>query len=89
MSYPFTIPSEDIGTTQPQESFEPLQLGVLGMREVNFEAEGLAHYGMLPEFLHTVGKLDQNGSSIDNLFSSAHAFVKMWERVEEAQNRVV
>lgn len=55
----------------------------------NFKEKGLAQYGLIPEFLYAVGKLDQNGSSIHSVFSSAYAFVKTWERVEEARTRVV
>jgi microsomal dipeptidase-like Zn-dependent dipeptidase len=68
---------------------------VLGTRVFNGLTDGLAHYGMIPEFLQAVestpptpaGRL--SGSTIvDELFQSAEATLVYWERVEEATQRL-
>ena len=84
--YPFSIPNENLGFDQCPESFEALVLG-LGT-DSDFQAEGLAHYGMLPEFLHALATLDRNGPSVQKIFSSAQATVSTWGRVEQAHSRM-
>jgi len=84
--YPLEIPCRNLGNHQHPESIGSMMLTMPGCW--NFKDKGLAHYGFIPEFLYAVDKLDKNGPHIHNLFSSAHAFVKMWKLVEEAKGRV-
>jgi hypothetical protein len=91
LNYPFDIPCPHIGDHGHQTMEEPMRYpgsAGPGTVEVDFADKGLAQYGMIPEFLWVVGKKDKNGPNIHNLFSSAHAFVRMWELVEKAQGDV-
>lgn len=88
--YPLTNPCPNIGNHTHQEPVPSMMASMPGC--FSFKEKGLAHYGMIPEFLHALDRLDPdgpNGPSIHSLFSSAHAFVKTWELVEEARRHIV
>lgn len=85
--YPFTIPNDHIQARRPQEIFQRLHAGTGAF---DFPTRGLAHYGMLPEFICAIGRLDseQNGEAMRSFYSSAHAVVRMWELVESSKANV-
>ena len=65
----------------------------LGVKTYDFSRDGIAHYGMLPDFLQAVHtQLAASGRDADGLlrymFSTAEDTIAMWERVEEAAHRV-
>lgn len=85
IDYPLDNLCPNIGNHQQQVTLNP---NMNTPFITKFEERGFSHYGMMPEFLHAVNKLDQDAVHIHEIFSSAHAFVKTWERVEEAQNHI-
>lgn len=64
---------------------QPLIEDVLAGRargSFNLNRDGLAHYGMLADFIEELRTIHVPESAIDVLFNSAEAFVQMWERCE-------
>ncbi|HZH76231.1 MAG TPA: membrane dipeptidase [Archangium sp.] len=53
-----------------------------GTREFDFNQDGLAHIGLLPDFILDLMKVGMTDSQLDPLFSSAEAFLRMWEACE-------
>jgi hypothetical protein len=50
-------------------------------REWNYNLEGVAHYGLLPDFLRDV-EIHGDRRIIEKLFAGADAFAKAWEAAE-------
>jgi hypothetical protein len=62
---------------------------VLGTRWWNYNFEGVAHYGLLWDFVVGVSKLPGGASLVnDNLMSSAEYFYQTWKKAEQ-QSRFV
>jgi microsomal dipeptidase-like Zn-dependent dipeptidase len=58
----------------------PLDRCVVGSRDFDYNLDGFAHYGMLPDFLqdlHNVGLGDEHTHS---LYHSAEAYIQTWEK---------
>jgi microsomal dipeptidase-like Zn-dependent dipeptidase len=74
--YPFTVGSN---------SFRKFRLGT---RIYDFQTDGLAHYGMLPDFLEAVAERRdlQPEQALRALYHSAEDVVAMWERAEAANH---
>jgi microsomal dipeptidase-like Zn-dependent dipeptidase len=53
-----------------------------GDRDFDFNRDGLAHYGLLPDLIADMKLVGGSSGAIDALFSSARAYVEMWERAE-------
>ncbi len=53
-----------------------------GAREFDFNTDGLAHIGLLPDFILDLVHLGMTDAQLDPLFSSAEAFLRMWESCE-------
>jgi microsomal dipeptidase-like Zn-dependent dipeptidase len=57
-----------------------------GGQTFDFNVDGLAHIGLMPDLLADVRTLSESGMipevDLDPLFNSAETFVRMWERVE-------
>lgn len=60
----------------------PLTRSAAGMRDFDINLDGLAHYGMLPDFLQDV---KNGGADLRPLFRSAEGFVRMWEQAERVR----
>ncbi|SMF83020.1 hypothetical protein [Pseudobacteriovorax antillogorgiicola] len=75
LRYPFKSWDQKVTFTQPQT----------GNRSFNFAKEGLAHYGLLPEWVENLRQVDEKtgGRSLDILMNSAEAYLQMWERAEQ------
>ena len=65
-----------MGAHQPAKNIGPLAKGTQPGSYYDLSEEGIAHYGMLPEFFKAVSIADQDGSSINKFYRSADAFVK-------------
>jgi hypothetical protein len=88
--YPFTLsfcpPSP--ATCSPQQ----LSQYTFGSRTFNFQADGIANYGMLPDFIQAASQPRSGFMSgsvapteqIEALFNSAEDTIEMWEAVEKA-----
>jgi hypothetical protein len=57
---------------------------VLGQRSWNFNVDGLAHVGLLPDFVHDLKTVGVTNEQLDPLFRSAEAYIAMWERAQRA-----
>jgi microsomal dipeptidase-like Zn-dependent dipeptidase len=53
-----------------------------GDRDFDFNRDGLAHYGLLPDLIADLSRVGGSDDAIDALFSSARAYVEMWDRAE-------
>ena len=75
-AYPFDSYDGTVTFTQP----------VIGNRALDFNAEGMAHYGLLPEWVDNFRQQTQaeGSDSFDILMNSAEAYLRMWERAEAA-----
>jgi microsomal dipeptidase-like Zn-dependent dipeptidase len=53
-----------------------------GTREFDFNTDGLAHIGLLPDLIRDLLHVGMTDAQLDPLFSSAEAFLRMWETCE-------
>lgn len=53
-----------------------------GSREFDFNTDGLAHIGLLPDFIRDLLHVGMRDEQLDPLFSSAEAFLRLWESCE-------
>ena len=51
-----------------------------GQMEWDYNIHGVGHYGMLPDYLVHVGQRPGGTTVLSNLFGSAEAFARMWEK---------
>ena len=51
-----------------------------GQRTFNFNTDGLAHYGLLPDFIQDLQNDGLTKQDLGPLFRSAEAYIQMWER---------
>jgi microsomal dipeptidase-like Zn-dependent dipeptidase len=58
----------------------PLVPYTMGRRTFDFNVDGLAHYGMLPDLLQDLKNIGLGTSALEALFSSADAYLSTWER---------
>ena len=59
-----------------------------GSKSYHFPTDGLAHYGMLPDFMQMMTGKANGQRALDSLYSSADAVVRMWEASEAARARM-
>lgn len=71
--YPFSLPG--FGTFTKQVS---------GERTFDFNTDGLAHIGLLPDMLADIYNVDPN-ADLEPLFHSAEAYITMWGAIAPAQ----
>ena len=60
----------------------PLAPYSMGRRTYDFNVDGFAHYGMLPDLLQDLRNIGLGAREFGTLFSSAEAYLKMWEKTE-------
>ena len=62
---------------------KPLKAYTMDKRRDPFDynIDGFAHYGMLPDFLQDVKNVGLPRDALESLFSSAEAYVRTWEKV--------
>jgi microsomal dipeptidase-like Zn-dependent dipeptidase len=59
----------------------PLQRSTAGpLRDFDYNLDGLAHYGMLPDMLQDLKNVGLPSSALKNFFSSAECYIRVWER---------
>lgn len=61
----------------------PLAKSQMGSRVFSFKNDGIAHYGMLPDFLQALSQKPNSDTALRSLFNSAHTVVTMWEQCEK------
>ena len=72
ITYPFQSYSGDVTFTEPH----------VGKRTIDFNNEGLAHIGLLPELLEDARRDAASERDLEPLFRSAEGYLRMWERAE-------
>lgn len=55
---------------------------VVGQRTFDFNADGLAHIGMLPDFIEDLKKVGLTDQDLTPLFRSAEQYIRMWEKAQ-------
>jgi hypothetical protein len=53
-------------------------------RPFDFNLEGLANFGLVPDMLQDLKNLGMPADNLEALFSSAEAYLKMWEKTWDA-----
>jgi hypothetical protein len=84
--YPFTL---NFGCPSPPTNCSPQQLSqyTFGARTLNFQNDGIANYGLLPDFIQAASQQrpgfmgDPSDQQIPALFHSAEDTIEMWEKV--------
>ena len=76
-------PQEDEGITYPFESFAgdvTLEQPVVGNRILDFNTEGMAHLGLVAEYIHDVRLDGVTDEELEPLFRSAEGYIRVWEK---------
>lgn len=60
----------------------------LGDRTFNFKTDGIAHYGMLPDFLQALSEQPESNDAVHAMFRTADDVVSMWEKCERQKSAV-
>jgi hypothetical protein len=67
----------------------PISRYAIGDRDFDVNVDGLAHYGLVPDFLQDVSNQLRAGDGrvrdLSALFESAETYIRMWERAEAAR----
>ena len=66
-------------------SNEPLRRCTTGYRDWDFNLDGIAHEGLLPDFIQDLKNIGVNGTYLQPLFKSAEEYIRMWEKAEAAR----
>src|SRR5262249_6137089 len=69
LKYPFTMP--EFGSSFDKQ--------VTGQRTFDYNTDGLAHIGLLPDFVADLRNVGLPASDMNMLFRSAEAYIKVWE----------
>ncbi len=72
LTYPFDSYAGNITFTEPQ----------VGERTIDFNTEGLAHIGLIPELIEDVRNTGVSDEQLEPLFRSAEGYLRMWEKAE-------
>jgi|CXWL01.1.fsa_nt_gi microsomal dipeptidase-like Zn-dependent dipeptidase len=67
---------------------EPLRRLITGNRYWDFNLDGLAHYGLMPDLLQDLKNIGFTELQFKPLFGSAEDYIKMWEKAEAAKVNV-
>ncbi len=73
VTYPFESYAGDITFSEPQ----------VGERTIDFNEEGMAHIGLIPELIEDVRNDGVTDEELEPLFKSAEGYLQMWEKAEE------
>ena len=73
--YPFTI--DGFGTFTTQQT---------GFKAFDYNVDGLAHIGLLPDLIADLGRIGLDQHYVDQLFCSAEAYIRVWERADAIGN---
>jgi len=72
LPYPFTSYAGDVTFAEPK----------VGHRTLDFNTDGLAHIGLLPDLIEDVRRDGVSDADLEPLFRSAEAYLRMWEKAE-------
>ncbi|MEV0385558.1 membrane dipeptidase [Nonomuraea sp. NPDC050643] len=57
-----------------------LSRATAGRRDFDLNMDGMAHYGLLPDFLHDLRNVGVPAAVVDELYYSAESYIRVWER---------
>jgi microsomal dipeptidase-like Zn-dependent dipeptidase len=60
----------------------PLQRSYAGQRDFDINIDGVAHYGMLPDFIQDLKNVGLTDEDLLPLFRSAEEYIRVWEKCE-------
>ncbi len=63
---------------------QPLRRFKTGNRYWDFNTDGMAHYGLMPDFLQDLRNIGITPGNLSTLFRSAEDYIQMWEKTEKA-----
>ena len=76
---------EGLWTRMLESQGPPLQRSTAGpVREFDYNLDGLAHYGMLPDLLQDLKNVLLPPGLLDRMFGSAEEYLQVWERSVKA-----
>jgi hypothetical protein len=61
----------------------PLKYSEVGKRKYDFNVDGLAHFGMVPDMLQDLKNIGLPPYDFENLFSSAEGYLESWEKARD------
>lgn len=85
---PMQLPN---GPFNPQESITygpSLTKCTTGGKTWDFNVDGMAHYGLLPDYIESCRKVGMTAAEENAFFSSAERFAQMWERCEASSKNI-
>lgn len=59
-----------------------------GGRDFDFNIDGLAHYGMLPDLIQDMKNLGLNAFQLQPIFMAAEEYIKIWEKADAVKVNV-
>jgi len=66
----------------------PLQRSLAGRRDFDVNLDGVAHYGLLPDFLQDLKNVGLDTAALATLFRSAEDYIRMWETCDVRKGRI-
>lgn len=66
---------------------EPLRKLTNGNRDWDYNLDGMAHYGMIPDFIQDLKNVGIRSDQMIPLFFSAEEYIRMWEKVDSASGK--
>ncbi len=76
VQYPFSLPG-----------FGNFDQQVTGFKAFDYNVDGLAHIGLLPDMVADLQHIGMDPHYVDSLFCSAEAYIRVWERAEALSQR--
>jgi hypothetical protein len=58
-----------------------------GVRQFDINLDGLAHHGMLKDFVQELKNIGMTERQLEPLFRSAEEYIRIWERVDKGKKR--
>ena len=65
----------------------PLQRSYAGQRDFDINIDGVAHYGMLPDFIQDMKNVGLTDEDLSPLFRSAKQYIRVWEKCEHRRGQ--
>lgn len=80
LAYPFTIRTSHGSVT--------MNRGLVGQRTYDFNTDGLAHIGLVPDMIADWQNMGLDAKDLDPLFDSAAGYMRLWMRARDSSKRV-
>ncbi|MBA3444690.1 MAG: membrane dipeptidase [Gemmatimonadales bacterium] len=77
---PGEIPATKVAYPVATRAWGTLPASQAGTRTFDYNTEGLAHFGLLPELVQDLKNIGLTNRDLDPLFRSAEGYIRMWER---------